>query len=224
MAEKEIKQIINGDTKMNKILFPLVALLFLFIGCQDNNSILSPEAEHYEASTLNKGRIIIDKKLKDDDLDWKDDLNFDFKYDDDEKKLSFVSKNFTVDGNIGDELTISETYLKNGRLVSMSAKLVIPQKAFKGTLTFDMIFDFDNYSVELYPSPFIFDKPVILDLTFWGVNFNELATTELDFNYLDGEKENLNYEKININKNWGLLYIQGAQISHFSRYGWVRKK
>jgi hypothetical protein len=151
-----------------------------------------------------------------------DDLGFDINYDASEKKFSFVTKNFTVNGGIGDKLIISETYLKNGRLISMSAKLTIPEGAFRGILNFDIIFDFENYSVELYPSPFTFEKPVLLDLTFFGIDFSNIDTEALAFNYLDGEKENLDYSKIDINKYMGLLRIQGAQLNHFSRYGWTR--
>ena len=206
---------------MKKTILALIAALFVVVGCQENNSILEPENEQFEASTLNKGRIIINRDLDDDD-DIFDRL--DFSYDDDTKTLSVKSKTFTVDGKTGDEIFVSETFLKDGKLVSMSAKLTIPQRAFKGTITFDMIFDFDNYTLELYPSPFTFDKPVLLDLTFWGVNFDELEFDITDFSYLDGLNEKINVASETINKDWGLLKVEGAELNHFSRYGWVRIK
>ena len=199
---------------MKKIVILILTSLLFMVGCQDDNSILEPTNDVTSANSLDKGRVILSDGLKDLGIDINTDNN----------KLSIMSKNFTVDGNKGDLLMISETYLKNGKLVSMSAKLTIPQNAFKGKLTFDMIFDFDNYSVKLYPTPFTFDKPVLLDLSFYGVDFSTLDASTLGFNYLDGEKEQLNYAYLNINEKWGVLSIGGAEIPHFSRYGWTRVK
>ncbi len=122
------------------------------------------------------------------------------------------------------ELIVSETSFVNGKLISMNAKLTIPQNAYKGKLTFDMIFDFANYSVQLYPTPFTFVKPVILDLSFVGVDFSTLDASNLNFNYLDGEKESLKYTNSYVNEKFGILSIFGAEIPHFSRYGWTRTK
>ena len=59
---------------MKKVLITLIVLLFALVGCQENNSILEPENEQFDASTFNKGRIIIDRNLDDgdDDKDLKD--------------------------------------------------------------------------------------------------------------------------------------------------------
>jgi hypothetical protein len=199
------------ELSMKKLLSLVILSLFFAIGCQENDGILesSNNAEDY---SLNKSRPILgttSEKLA-------------FNYDATEKSFSIISKNFTVDGAKGDALIISETYLKDGKLISMSAKLTIPQGAFKGFLTFDMVFDFDNYSIGLYPTPYTFDKPVILDLTFLGVDFTNIDPAKFVFNYLDGEKEKLNYNSLNINDKFKLLKITGVEIPHFSRYGWTR--
>ncbi|MCB9210895.1 MAG: hypothetical protein H6609_16130 [Ignavibacteriales bacterium] len=197
---------------MKKIAILILASLLFMVGCQDDNSILEPTND--VANSLNKGRVILSDGLRDSGIDISSDND----------KLSIISKNFTVDGTNGDVLVVSETYRKNGKIVSMSAKLTIPQNAFKGKLTFDMIFDFDNYSVQLYPTPFTFDKPVLLDLGFVGVDFSTLDAANLGFNYLDGETESLKYSSMNINENLGILKILEVEIPHFSRYGWTRIK
>ncbi len=196
---------------MKKIAILILLSLFFVVGCQDENSILEPTNDSSDFS-LNKSRPILGTSTQ----------KLAFNYDSDAKTFSVVSKNFTVDGNKGDVLFISETYLKDGKLISMNAKLTIPQNAFKGTLNFDMIFDFDNYSIQLYPTPFTFDKPVILDLTFLGVDFSTIDPAKLVFNYLDGEKLSLKYTSLNINDKWKILSVVGVQIPHFSRYGWTR--
>ncbi|MFZ1292434.1 MAG: hypothetical protein WAR79_20245 [Melioribacteraceae bacterium] len=196
---------------MKKMESLIVLLLFFFIGCQENNSILEP-TDNDTQYALDKSRPILGTTTE----------KLAFNYDSDAKTFSVVSKNFTVDGKKGDVLFISETYLKDGKLISMNAKLTIPQNAFKGTLNFDMVFDFDNYSIQLYPTPFTFDKPVILDLTFLGVDFSTIDPAKLVFNYLDGEKLALKYTSVNINDKWKILSVVGVQIPHFSRYGWTR--
>ncbi len=52
------------------------------------------------------------------------------------------------------------------KLLKLDAVLTIPDNAYSRRLTFDIIFDLETLGVELYPSPFTFDKPVILDLKF----------------------------------------------------------
>jgi hypothetical protein len=203
---------------MKKLSILLLLSIFFVIGCNEENSVLEPQSDVNDAA-LYKGRPILDSKLYDDA-----DLDFKLLYDGVTKTFSILSKNFTVDGKVGDEIFISESVLKSTGFVSMTAKLTIPERAFKGKLTFDIIFDFDNYSVELYPSPFTFDKPVILDLTFTGVDFTNLDADNLVFDYLDGASESLKYSDVIINQDWKILSIKGVEIPHFSRYGWVRTK
>ena len=59
---------------MKKVILTIIAALFILVGCQENNSILEPETEQFDASTLKKGRIIIDRNLDDggEDEDLKD--------------------------------------------------------------------------------------------------------------------------------------------------------
>jgi hypothetical protein len=134
-----------------------------------------------------------------------------------------MSKNFTVDGSVGDTLYVSHRWKSKGKRVKLSAKLYIPENAYKGELTFAMIFDLENYALELYPSPFEFDIPVKLDLVFKNVDFTNLNMQNPDFVYLDGEEQML-YEKVKFDPEKGVVEVKGAELHHFSRYGWTRKK
>jgi hypothetical protein len=106
----------------------------------------------------------------------------------------------------------------------MAAILTIPSGAFSGELTFDIIFDMENYTVELYPSPFTFDIPVLLDLRFTGANLLTSDSAVMEFDYLDGEEDTITYNYMKVDPDRGLLIIEGAQLPHFSRYGWVRTR
>lgn len=194
--------------------------MLAIIGCQENNSILEPQNEQFDASTLNKGRIILDGKLDDDgddDLrlldDFSDETNYKVKY----------TENFTVDGKKGGKLSIKHSWKNEyGMPVSLTAELIVPRNAFEGVKDFDMIFDLENYSMELYPSPFTFDIPVEFSMYFYGLDLSEYAGYDLDFNYLDGEEEELEYYYKDVDFDNGNLVVWGAKLHHFSRYGWVR--
>ena len=182
--------------------------IFLMIGCEDGNSILEPNND-FEQS-MNKGRVIYtssdDRLLKSVDSDVKT------KY----------SKTLTVNGNKGGRISISHSWMNEiNQRVNLKATLVIPKGAYKDDLTFDMIFDLENYALELYPSPFTFDIPVILDLKFTHVNLSGFDLDSFDFTYLDG-KEELKYKRVKINENKGTIAVYGAVLHHFSRYGWTR--
>jgi hypothetical protein len=206
--------------KVLTILF--ISLFFLFIGCQDDNSILEPTKNLNDIS-LEKGRPILVRDLDDglgDDgiklLDGFEDLeNYTLKH----------SRFFSVKGNSGGKLYVSHSWLDiNGKEVTLYAELIIPRNAFKGTLEFDIIFDLDNYAMELYPSPYTFDKPVMFSMFFSGVDLSGYAVSDFDFNYLDGEPEDLVYSTKYVDINEGILKVWDAQLHHFSRYGWTRKK
>ena len=201
---------------MKALAILILLSIFFMIGCEDSNSILEPGND--VAGSLNKGRVILsaDSEEAEKALDGAVDLtNYNLKY----------SQNFTINGSKGGRVSVTHSW-KDGRgmPVSLKSELVIPKGAFKGELTFDMIFDLENYAMELYPSPFTFDKPVEFSMYFYGLDLSSFIGYELDFNYLDGESENIESFRENVDFANGNLVVWGAKIPHFSRYGWTRTK
>ncbi|MCB9209770.1 MAG: hypothetical protein H6609_10360 [Ignavibacteriales bacterium] len=194
--------------------------IFLVIGCNEESSILEPSNEVSDGF-LPKGRPILN-------LDY-DYLRYDSlaaengDVDDFEGLLEFkakYTKNYTVDGDKGAVLFARHSWrTKDGQKVKLTAKLTIPKGAFQGELNFDMIFDLENYGMELYPSPYTFDNPVYLDLSLGNIDLPQ--DMNVDFTYLDG-KEQMNYDKVEFDIKKGTLKVKGAELHHFSRYGWTR--
>ncbi len=182
---------------LNVIIFALASLIFF--GCQEQNSILEP------SSSFNNE--VLTKK--------KPNSNTDIR--------SHYSKTYTINGKKGGKIRESHSWVDSlGNSIVMEATLNIPRGAFEGTLTFDIIFDLENLSVELYPSPFTFNKPVFLNLLFEGIDLSESDLNNMDFKYKspDGKVYSVSYETKVIEQNY--LEIIQAQLPHFSRYGWTR--
>ncbi len=222
---------------MKKVVFAVIALFFIIVGCQDDNSIISPTESIEDASILNKGRVILDRKLYDDDEDdllyLKDTLNFNGtnKLSDDNygpfgdyDDYSFFKKKYKVDGKKGAMLYFNEPFTnEKGEFGILNAWLNIPSGAFDGELEFEVIFYLDCYSMELYPSPFTFKKPISLTLFFYNVDLSPNDKL-LDFAYLEGRGEDVEYGMKQIDYENGNIFVWDAKLHHFSRYGWTRKR
>ncbi len=183
-----------------KKLFLILALVSLtFFGCQQQDSPLEP-AGSYNNGILSKKKTNTDTKIR-----------------------SHYSKTYTINGKKGGRIREKHTWVDStGNAIVMEATLTIPRGAFEGNLTFDIIFDLENLSVELYPSPYTFDKPVLLNLLFEGVDLTGTDLNNMDFKYKssDGQVYSVVYESKIIESNY--LEIVQAQLPHFSRYGWTR--
>jgi hypothetical protein len=230
---------------MKKLVLFILISLFILSGCQDDKSIIEPNNDYANYEML-KGRPILSYDLDSykltDDSDSFDDLE-----DSDIiiKPLDLLSKNkncsaeleyvkpnvtktkysqtLTINGDKGGKVYLMHIWKKNnGSIARLYAILDIPIGAFKGILTFEIIFDLDNYAVELYPSPYQFDKPVLLSLMFEHIDLSDLDVNNFSFQYLDGAKEDITYKSACANLDQGMIRIIGAQLNHFSRYGWTR--
>jgi hypothetical protein len=221
---------------MKKIIIIALLGFFIFSGCEDNNSILEPTNDSNEILSKYEDLEYIQSNI----TDWSNRTNFDEAYtthfleaaeivelDSSYKKFSKkekFSKNYTVNGEKGGILFLKISWLTEDCIrVALESKLTIPKGAYKGDLTFDMIFDLENYALELYPSPFTFDIPVILDMKFTHIDLSDIGSDRFDFKYLDG-KEKMEFKGIRIDEDRGTIAVYGAVLHHFSRYGWTRTK
>ncbi len=199
---------------MGKLL-TIISLVFLaFTACQENSSIVEPTTANIEVPNTSIN-------LNDQQHEYGQRISI--VLEDTVFEQTIYSKNLTIDGTKGGRVSVQYLYKsKDDRIQRLSATLTIPDSAYEGELTFKMIFDLENLGVELYPSPFSFNKPVILDLSFFNVDLSKFDLDNLTFDYLDGEPTHLTYDQLLYNLGNGTLTIRGARIPHFSRYGWTR--
>lgn len=218
---------------MNKLLMVLAFAILTFTWCQEENSILQPDTDSEDIlSKYDNLEVVYSNAPKKKDRSTRNQINglysnhflggaeivelksFKVKH----------SKNYTVDGKKGGKIFLQiEWKDEDGKKVKLESKLTIPIKAYKRKLTFDMIFDLENFALELYPSPFTFDHPVKLDLKFENIDLSNVDLDNLNFTYLDGEEE-MKYKSIKHDIEKGKLEVKGAELHHFSRYGWSRRR
>jgi hypothetical protein len=127
----------------------------------------------------------------------------------------------SIEGSKGGTINLTQVYKSNGQWAIVTAKLSIPQGAFSGTKVISYTVNTDNASISFSPSPQSFQKNLSLDLTFTGVNLAGVDVSKLAFSYLDGSTiVPAKFTYVNANIAQGLLVVIGAQLSHFSMYGW----
>ncbi len=137
-----------------------------------------------------------------------------------EKTSSTIASNsYLIDGRNGGSINVEYNW-KNaqGQKSKVVAELKIPKNAFSGSKEFSMTFNLNKFSVDLYPSPTTFDKPLLLNLKFKNVN---VLDKDLDFKYLDGN-ENVVYDENIVDVPTGTLEVKKARLNHFSEWGWGR--
>ena len=127
----------------------------------------------------------------------------------------------SIDGSKGGTVELTQVFQNNGNWALVTAKLSIPKGAFSGTQVISYTVNTVSASIDFSPSPQSFQKNLSLDLTFTGVNLAGYDASKLVFSYLDGNTiVPAAFTYVNANIAQGLLVVIGAQISHFSRFGW----
>ena len=130
-----------------------------------------------------------------------------------------------VDGAVGDTLTMNASYMgDNGQQVTLTCSMIIPAGAFSGVRLITLTAD-DQYAALNCSPSMVFDKSLILDFSYSGLTLNNtnLPNGKHGFNYLSdsGTLEEIVSNGVLINRNLGRLVVTGAQINHFSRFGWT---
>lgn len=184
---------------MKKLISILTIFLIILSGCADLNSPPNPDSNGVSKSLL---------KLP--------------------TPSSSLLSGFTtaqdINGSVGGSINIyHEYYDVNNHLIKIYGTLTIPQGAFSGTKNINIVVSSDFAMVDFFPSPTTFNVPLLLDLTYEGVNLNGIDEEDIDFYYIDGNSVDF----IQINKGskecdsqLGKLSVVNAVVGHFSRFGW----
>src|ERR1035437_7628814 len=149
-----------------------------------------------------------------------------------------------IDGSVGGTMTINASYMgdngqgdngqgnnghgnnghgNNGQLVTLNLTMTIPAGAFNDVRTITLTAD-DQYAAVSCSPAMVFDKSLILDYSYTGLNLKSLNLPK-DKNGFYFIPDSGNFEAVGstgflIDKSSGTLSVTGAQINHFSRYGW----
>jgi outer membrane protease len=180
------------------LLIPILAI-FVLAGCSKENSIMGPQSSQKQSK-----------------VEW---IKINHSPSISVENTYTASK--SIDGNKGGSISLSQVFKNDGNWALVTATLTIPKGAFSGTHLISYTVNTESAGIDFSPSPSSFNKNLNLDLMFTGINISGYKASDLNFAYLDGNTivpAKLTYANANIAQ--GLLVVLGAQISHFSRFGW----
>lgn len=111
---------------------------------------------------------------------------------------------------------------KGGIITFRLGILLIPKGAFEGTKTLTISNDNKFAAVDFGPS-MQFNKPLQFTIHYTDLNLSGIDPDKVDFGYMDGNKfEPAVYQSLRVDVKKGSLTVIGAEIHHFSRYGFTR--
>ena len=199
---------------MKKVLILTILIGITFLGCSDNfdNTLVSTsiQTDKLTNSQNSKSIILADRDTKDPALN------------------PFLTASKSINGAIGDTLLIETSYVNyQGRLLYVYARLKVKPQAFQGTTEFTMILHHEEASIELFPH-MAFDVDVQLSITYQGIDIKEIGfNTSEDLYFVffneNGETEIIDDKTAHVNTYEQRIKVSNAKLSHFSRYGWIRR-
>ncbi len=199
---------------MKKVLLTIIAALFIFSGCQDDNSILGPNNDNIQASSSDKGRVILPKwiTLPDDGT-----LAKSFETKEDWSLEAFIP------ADEDNEIKIVREY-KGG--IYGVVKIQVILKIYKGTVNEDayvaMYVDDENGTVTFKASQ-VFNKPAELYVKYEGIDLKEAVGPEIGFVFSPsyGTTESVKYKEIKYDLDKGKLELTAGLVSQFTQYGFI---
>ncbi len=131
-----------------------------------------------------------------------------------------------INGNSGGSINFSFDYVAStGQTVQVYGSLTIPAGAFNTTENIELFIDNEIAAIDFFPSPLAFNTPLLLNLTFKGLDLQEGDDSALDFYYTYDNQTQFELIAKNariVNLSNGKLQVVQAQLPHFSRFGWFR--
>ncbi|MFA7420134.1 MAG: hypothetical protein WCZ90_10655 [Melioribacteraceae bacterium] len=198
---------------MKKIIFVLIFMGLLITGCQNTENLVNPI--HDKTSTNITQPLALESgflglpSMKQTGSNVMDDLT----------DAALISGKrggeLEVEGNLG---------IATSGKVEVHGTLDIPRNSFSGLKVISMSVDKGSTSVTFGPSGTSFSKSLILDLEYEGLMLNGIDLSTITFAYLgsDGNIYPVKYKSIDADVEDGKLTVRGAEIDHFSRFGFVR--
>ena len=206
---------------MKKVLSLILFAVFVFAGCQDDQSILGPDDSISESPTP-KGRVILPNYIT-----LPDDGSF--------AKVSEDGAYWYVTQYVDDEdcnLVLEEIYEGGVHgAVKVYANLSIDEDAVdeEGYATLDISRD---YGIVSFGPSEVFQSYATLDLMFVGVDLSDVSepstltiSSQQTVSFVkvndDGTTEEVKYNGIKVDKSNGTLYVSGAVVYSSCDYAFV---
>lgn len=135
----------------------------------------------------------------------------------------------TIDGSTGGNLNLNQffTFKNDGKLVTLNVTLHFSSDAFEGDDDIYMIVDPDDFSISFYPPIEKFNSSVTLDATIEGIDLSKLGSNSgnVKFVYFPDDArlpvQVINNNGVTLESKTATVSVKGAQLMHFSRYGWA---
>ncbi len=130
-----------------------------------------------------------------------------------------------IDGVKGGDIKLSGNYyLPNGREIQYRSELEFLPGAFDGELEITNTIFTKFADATFKPHIPSFNIPAVYNLELKGLDLTGVIPSEVLFVYMDsnGDYELVQCEKIEVEIEKGKMKITGAQLPHFSRFGFVK--
>ena len=194
---------------MKNLMKLLTVLTFLvMIGCAEDTNLVSPFADvSLEETDLSKVTWISLPPSADVERGG-------------DKQLKTKEK---INGKNGGKLSLEESYGGRRDKITITASLEFPEGAFEGERDIAMVLE-DQYGTVSFSPSGSFLLPANYDLKIEGINLKDVEENKVMFVYLaqNGSIEVVECSELIVDKRNEILEVRGAQIPHFSRFGFVK--
>lgn len=190
---------------MYKYLLLLMLSSLFVIGCTDNSNVVSPaENNGNNNDIINNPNWITLPQSTETAL----------------KKDVAVSK--MIYSWEESYLEINTHYWSRRGRISIYANAEFQKDSFQGQRYVTMSVNDDFGTTDFSPTG-TWLKPVIFNLKITGIDLSNVDPSQVSFVYMapNGTYQEAQYDRIYVNKRWGILEVVNARLPHFSRWGFI---
>lgn len=222
--------------KSMKIIYTIILVLFLlFLGCDQQSEIASPFSN---LPTLSSGSALSEPLINQEQYIYpKEEFIDDSEYPPGADSV-FVPLNLpphlnsklvaseVIDGASGGAVEIFFEYddVVNDKKYSIYAKVEFSVNAFDGSREIRMELDNEKGIITFYPH-MSFNVPAKFKAEYKGFDLSGIDPNSVDFLFqtYGGELEHIEYDKLVVDVESGIIDLDDAYLTHFSRYGFVNR-